>query len=247
MSGARDSEGEVLVRLEGVSKRYETGSIVTEVLTDVDLTIRKLSFTVVFGVSGCGKTTLLNLIAALDKPSSGSVVVDGVTLSSLDEPGRTEFRRTKLGIVFQYYNLLPTLTALENVEAALEIAGTPGRQTRARAGNCLEMVGLSHCGAKFPSELSGGEQQRVAIARALAKKPLLIVADEPTGNLDEETGLDVMTLMSELRHRKETTLVVATHNTRLAALADCVVRIEQGRVHLAHGAHGAPAVTELSR
>ena len=241
MKGASEADRDILIRLDGVSKRYETGSIVTEVLADVDLAIRRHSFTVVFGVSGCGKTTLLNLISALDTPSSGSVVVDGVELSSLDEPGRTEFRRRRLGIVFQYYNLLPTLTALENVEAALEIAGTPVRRIRARAQSSLEMVGLGRCAAKFPSELSGGEQQRVAIARALAKEPLLIVADEPTGNLDEETGFGVMTLMSELRRERETTLVVATHNTRLASLADTVVRIEQGRVH------AAPAIVELSR
>jgi putative ABC transport system ATP-binding protein len=218
------------VRLERVSKRYQDGQVVTEVLSDVDMQIEQGSFTVVLGVSGCGKTTLLNLVAGLDVPSSGEVLFDGRSLSGLSERARTEFRRVSVGIVFQYYNLLPTLTALENIEAALEIAPLPAAEVRVRSLRSLEAVGLGPKATRFPSQLSGGEQQRVAIARALAKEPALIVADEPTGNLDEETGLGVMELLHDLRRQRRATLVVATHNPKMTSYADRVVRIEHGRV-----------------
>jgi putative ABC transport system ATP-binding protein len=230
VKGIWSRSGDALVRLERVSKRYQDGQMVTEVLTDVDMLIERGSFTVVLGVSGCGKTTLLNLVAGLDVPSSGDVLFDGRSLSTLGERARTDFRRTSVGIVFQYYNLLPTLTALENIEAALEIAPLPSAEIRARSLRSLEAVGLGDKTSRFPSQLSGGEQQRVAIARALAKEPALIVADEPTGNLDEETGLGVMTLLHDLRRRHRATLVVATHNPKITSFADRVVRIEHGRV-----------------
>jgi putative ABC transport system ATP-binding protein len=222
--------GDALVRLDRVCKRYQDGQVVTEVLSDVDLRIERGSFTVVLGVSGSGKTTLLNLVAGLDVPSSGEVFVDGRALSALSERARTDFRRTAVGIVFQYYNLLPTLTALENVEAALEITPLPAAEIRDRSRRSLESVGLGTKASRFPSQLSGGEQQRVAIARALAKEPALIVADEPTGNLDEQTGRGVMTLLQDLRRRHRATLVVATHNPQMTSFADRVVRIEQGRM-----------------
>ncbi|PYQ03638.1 MAG: ABC transporter ATP-binding protein [Acidobacteria bacterium] len=221
---------DALVRLDHVGKRYQDGQISTEVLTDVDMRIERGSFTVVLGVSGSGKTTLLNLVAGLDVPSSGEVFVDGRALSALSERARTEFRRTAVGIVFQYYNLLPTLTALENIEAALEITPLPAAEIRERSWRSLEAVGLGSKASRFPSQLSGGEQQRVAIARALAKEPALIVADEPTGNLDEQTGRGVMTLLQDLRRRHRATLVVATHNPEMTSFADRVVRIEHGRM-----------------
>jgi len=219
-----------LVRLDRVSKRYADGQVVTEVLTDVDLEIERGTFTMVLGVSGCGKTTLLNLVAGLDVPSAGEVVVDGRSLSTLGERARTEFRRTGVGIVFQYYNLLPTLTALENIEAALDITAIASSEIPARSLRSLEAVGLGAKASRFPSQLSGGEQQRVAIARALAREPALIVADEPTGNLDEQTGRGVMSLLQDLRRRHGTTLLVATHNTAMTSFADRVVRIAEGRV-----------------
>jgi putative ABC transport system ATP-binding protein len=219
-----------LVRLERVSKRYQDGQVVTEVLKDVNMQIERGSFTVVLGVSGCGKTTLLNLVAGLDVPSAGEVVVDGRPLSTLSERARTEFRRTSVGIVFQYYNLLPTLTALENIEAALEITPIAPAEIRTRGMHSLEAVGLGPKASRFPSQLSGGEQQRVAIARALAREPALIVADEPTGNLDEETGRGVMILLQDLRRRHGATLVVASHNPAMTSFADRIVRIEHGRV-----------------
>jgi putative ABC transport system ATP-binding protein len=216
--------------MEGVAKSYRTGEIVAQVLRDVNLRIARDEFVVMFGVSGCGKTTLLNLIGALDVPSAGTIVVDGERISSMTERARTRFRANKIGFVFQFYNLLPTLTALENVEAALEILPLDSSEIRRRGIHYLSAVGMEDKLAKFPAQLSGGEQQRVAIARALAKEPPLILADEPTGNLDEGTGLEVMRVMSDLRRRTGATMVVVTHNPRLTAFADRVLRIERGQI-----------------
>jgi len=227
-SGAAPSPA--LIELDGVAKSYRTGEVVAQVLHDVDLRIARDELVVMFGVSGCGKTTLLNLIGALDVPSAGSIVVDGERVSSMSERGRTRFRAAKVGFVFQFYNLLPTLTALENVEAALEILPLGADEIRRRGLHYLAAVGMGDKCDKFPAQLSGGEQQRVAIARALAKEPPLILADEPTGNLDEGTGLDVMRVMSDLRRRTGATMVVVTHNPRLTRFADRVLRIERGRI-----------------
>jgi putative ABC transport system ATP-binding protein len=222
-----------LVEMDGVAKSYRTGEVVAQVLRDVDLRIARDELVVMFGVSGCGKTTLLNLIGALDVPSAGSIVVDGERISSMTERARTRFRANKIGFVFQFYNLLPTLSALENVEAALEILPLDSSEIRRRGIHYLSAVGMEDKLAKFPAQLSGGEQQRVAIARALAKEPPLILADEPTGNLDEGTGLEVMRVMSDLRRRTGATMVVVTHNPRLNAFADRVLRIERGRIQKA--------------
>jgi putative ABC transport system ATP-binding protein len=221
---------DVIVEMEGVGKSYRTGEVVAQVLRDVNLRIARDELVVMFGVSGCGKTTLLNLLGALDTPSAGTIVVDGEAISSMTERARTRFRATKVGFVFQFYNLLPTLTALENVEAALEILPLKSAEIRRRGVHYLSAVGMEDKLAKFPAQLSGGEQQRVAIARALAKEPPLILADEPTGNLDEGTGLEVMRVMSDLRRRTGATMVVVTHNPRLTAFADRVLRIERGRI-----------------
>jgi putative ABC transport system ATP-binding protein len=225
------ASADVLVELDQVVKHYRSGEMVVDVLRDVDLCIRRDEFVVVYGVSGCGKTTLLNVIGALDTPDAGRVVVDGEVISSIGERGRTRFRAAKIGFVFQFYNLLPTLTAIENVEAALEILPLGSAEIRSRAERYLGAVGMGDKLGKFPSQLSGGEQQRVAIARALAKEPRLILADEPTGNLDEDTGLEVIRVMSDLCRRAGTTVVVVTHNPRLTAFADRVLRIEHGKVH----------------
>jgi putative ABC transport system ATP-binding protein len=221
---------DLIVEMEGVGKSYRTGEVVAQVLRDVNLRIARDELVVMFGVSGCGKTTLLNLLGALDTPSAGTIVVDGEAISSMTERARTRFRATKVGFVFQFYNLLPTLTALENVEAALEILPLKSAEIRRRGVHYLSAVGMEDKLAKFPAQLSGGEQQRVAIARALAKEPPLILADEPTGNLDEGTGLEVMRVMSDLRRRTGATMVVVTHNPRLTAFADRVLRIERGRI-----------------
>ena len=220
---------EALVRMTGVSKRYRSGEVWVDVLREIDLSIEKGEFVVVLGVSGSGKTTLLNLIGALDRPTSGEVVVEGQVISSANEKERTAYRRTKIGFVFQFYNLLPTLVALENVEAALEILPFSRSEVGERARHYLRAVGLGDKLEKLPAQLSGGEQQRVAIARALAKEPSLLLAAEPTGNLDEETGLSIVHLMRELHRLHQTTVILVTHNPRLAEFADRVLRIEHSR------------------
>jgi len=219
-----------LVQLHHVSKSYRTGEVTVDVLRGVDLVLHRDEFVVVHGVSGCGKTTLLNLVGALDVPSSGDVVVDGASISAMTERARARFRAARLGFVFQFYNLLPTLTAVENVEAALEVLPLSRAEIRRRAEHYLTAIGLGSKVDKFPSQLSGGEQQRVGIARALAKEPPLILADEPTGNLDEDSGLEVMRLMSELRRSVSATVVVVTHNPGLSAFADRVLRIHHGQI-----------------
>jgi putative ABC transport system ATP-binding protein len=200
------------------------------VLQDVDLVLRRDELVVVQGVSGSGKTTLLNLMGALDVPTSGRITVDGAPVSSMSERARARLRAAKIGFIFQFYNLLPTLTAVENVEAALEVLPLPRAEILARAHRYLSAIGLGDKATKFPSQLSGGEQQRVGIARALAKEPVLILADEPTGNLDHDTGLDVMRQMSALRARLAATAVVVTHNPSLAMFADRVLQIDRGHV-----------------
>ncbi len=227
---AEGGTGSIFIKVEHVSKSYRSGEVTTEVLRDVNLSILRDQFVAVLGVSGCGKTTLLNLIGALDTPSSGTIIVDGQSISAMDERARTEFRRTKVGFIFQFYNLLPTLLAGENVEAALEILPLSTSEIRARTQFYLKAVGLLDKADKFPSQLSGGEQQRVAVARALAKEPVLILADEPTGNLDEETGLSIVKLMRDLHRSTKASVVVVTHNPRVAAFADRVVRLEHGHL-----------------
>jgi len=217
-----------LVRLASVSKRFQSGETFVDVLRDVDLSIDRGEFVVVLGVSGSGKTTLLNLMGAIDRPTSGSVVVDGQEISSATENERTAFRRDKLGFVFQFYNLLPTLVAVENVEAGLEILPLSRADIAERSRRYLAEVGLGDKLEKLPAQLSGGEQQRVAIARALAKEPSLILADEPTGNLDQDTGLGIVELIRKLHRRTEATVVLVTHDRRLTRFADRVVRIERG-------------------
>jgi putative ABC transport system ATP-binding protein len=221
---------DTLVELSRVTKSYRTGEITIDVLRGVDLVLRRDELVVVHGVSGCGKTTLLNLIGALDVPSSGDVVVDGARISSMTERARARFRAVNVGFIFQFYNLLPTLTAAENVEAALEVLPMTRAEIKSRAHRYLSAIGLGDKTTKFPSQLSGGEQQRVGIARALAKEPALILADEPTGNLDEDSGLEVMRLMTELRRSARATVVVVTHNPDLSRFAERVLRIDRGQI-----------------
>jgi len=220
---------DALVELQHVSKTYPVGEGVVNALRDVDLVLPRNEIVIVHGVSGSGKSTLLNLIGALDVPSSGTLIVDGATISAMSEGERATFRAAKIGFVFQFYNLLPTLTAAENVEAGLEVLPLTRAEIRDRTQRYLSAMGMADKAGKFPSQLSGGEQQRVGIARALAKEPALILADEPTGNLDEENGLHVMQLMSELRASAQATIVVVTHNMGLATFADRVLHLHHGR------------------
>ena len=198
-------------------------------LHDVSLEIRAGEFVAVTGPSGSGKSTLLNLIGGIDKPDSGHVWVDGVEVNTLDENRLARWRGEKIGIVFQFFQLLPTLTAQENVMLPMELRNTFADHRRERAAQSLARVGLAERGAQLPSELSGGEQQRVAIARALANDPPILLADEPTGNLDSDTGQVVFELLAEL-HRAGKTIVLVTHEEALARRAQRVVRVRDGRV-----------------
>lgn len=225
-----NEENALIIRMLGVDKSYRTGEVRVPILEGASLEVRAGRLVMVFGVSGTGKTTLLNLIGALDRPDAGSIQVDGEEISALSETQRTEFRRRKLGFVFQFYNLLPTLTAKENVEASVELLGLTRKEVEERAVEHLHRVGLADKAGKFPDQLSGGEQQRVAIARALAKQPQLLLADEPTGNLDEETGLQITELFQEMHRSTGTTMVVVTHNPQIRRIADEIVSIERHKI-----------------
>ena len=216
------------VTLRAVSKSFAEGEITHQVLDGADLDVAPGSFVALLGRSGTGKSTLLNLISGIDVPESGDVIVGGAALSAMTEQERTLFRRRHIGFVFQFFNLLPTLTVEENVRLPLEL-NADGHDHR-RARELLERVGLDARAASFPDRLSGGEQQRVAIARALAHDPDLILADEPTGNLDVEIGHDVLSLLEGLAHHRGKTLVVATHSHEVAGRADRVLRIRDHRL-----------------
>jgi len=219
---------ESLVSLESVSKSYGGGAGKQLVLDDLSLKMEAGEFVVVLGPSGCGKTTLLNLIGGLDIADSGRVRACGVDLTDASRTELTAYRASAVGFVFQFYNLLPTLTAQENVEAGVRVAGVDRESARRSARSLLARVGLGSMRGRFPSQLSGGEQQRVAIARALAKEPQLLLADEPTGNLDEETAGEVLNLMQELNQATGTTFVVVSHNPILAQEGKRVVRLSHG-------------------
>lgn len=209
--------------LEHAGKEYGQ-KVKSRALTPLTLDIEEGELTLLLGPSGSGKTTLLNLLGGLDRPSEGSVRVDGENISQLGPRALTLYRRDKVGFVFQFFNLVPSLTALENVQLAAQLVGG----SEAEAAQRLEEVGLGQLGDRFPSELSGGQQQRVAIARALAKKPKLLLADEPTGALDHETGAKVMELLASLAHAQRCAVVVVTHDEDLVKYADRVIRLRDG-------------------
>jgi putative ABC transport system ATP-binding protein len=221
---------DIAVQAENLHKSYVMGATAVGALRGVDLTIQRGEFVALMGPSGCGKTTLLNLIGALDTPSRGDVRVDGVPLASLSEDQLADLRRDRVGTVFQFYNLIPTLSARENVEIPMHFKGGDRRQRRQRALWLLERVGLRDRADHKPSELSGGEQQRVSIARALANQPALVLLDEPTGDLDSGTGQEIMALLRDLNQRDKVTLVVATHDPVVAAVCSRRVRLRDGRI-----------------
>ena len=217
-----------MIELRGVSKTVPSGAGSLTILHPLDLTIDAGRVVAITGPSGSGKSTLLGLLAGLDAPSSGSVILDGVDITALDEDSLARLRGTRIGFVFQFFHLLPSLTALENVLVPMEIAGAP--QAPARAKSLLDEVGLRDRGHHYPSQLSGGEQQRVAIARALANNPPILLADEPTGNLDSAAGHSVIELLLAVNRTRKTTLVLVTHDPELAAVADVAIALRDGRV-----------------
>jgi putative ABC transport system ATP-binding protein len=221
--------GTPLIHIHNLSKSYEEGGKTRLILDDVSLEIMEGEFFVLLGKSGSGKSTLLNLISAIDKADHGTITIGDTTITALSEYQQTLFRRDHIGIVFQFFNLIPTLTVLENITLPRELGGVSRRDAETGARGLLERVGLANRADAFPDKLSGGEQQRVAIARALAHAPRLVLADEPTGNLDEETGRQVMQLLLDLTRKMGKTLVMATHNPDIVPLADRVARIHDGK------------------
>lgn len=217
-----------MIDLRGVSKTVTSGDHPLTILHPLTLAIPSGQFVAIVGPSGSGKSTLLGLLAGLDAPTAGSVLVDGTDLTSLTEDGLARLRGEKIGFVFQSFHLVPSLTALENILVPMEIAGR--RDAAARARRLLEEVGLGERGHHYPSQLSGGEQQRVAIARALANDPSILLADEPTGNLDSQTGRLILDLLLGVHRTRGTTLVLVTHDRELADLADARLVLRDGRV-----------------
>ncbi len=213
------------LELNGVGKEYKTGSLKVEALKDVSFALENGDFAVVLGSSGAGKTTLLNLLGGMDCATSGEITLDGKSVTSLDKRGLTEYRRGDVGFVFQFYNLMPNLTALENVEIAVEICKNHLDPTEV-----LKEVGLEERLTSFPARLSGGEQQRVSIARAMAKNPKLLLCDEPTGALDYATGKKILKLLHDVSKQRERLVIIVTHNSALKDMADKVIYIKSGRI-----------------
>ena len=211
--------------LDGVGKQYKTGSVTVDALKDVSFSLDDGEFVVVLGSSGAGKTTLLNLLGGMDKATSGRIVLDGKDVAALDKRGLTFFRRNDVGFIFQFYNLMPNLTALENVEIAVEIC-----KDHLGPKEVLTEVGLEERLNNFPSQLSGGEQQRVSIARASAKNPKLLLCDEPTGALDYNTGKRILKLLYDVCKQRKRLVIVVTHNSALKDMADKVVYIKSGMI-----------------
>ena len=234
---------EPIVAIRRLSKHYSEAGKQRAVLADVDLEVYEGEFFVLLGKSGSGKSTLLNLMSGIDLADSGQIMIAGTEITRLSERQVTLFRRDNIGIIFQFFNLIPTLTVLENITLPLELRGVDRRAGEARALELLERVGLANRAGTFPDKLSGGEQQRVAIARALLHEPALVLADEPTGNLDEETGQQILSLLLELTRDAGKTLIMATHNPEIVPLADRVCRIHEGKLIVT--IHQSDTVKEL--
>ena len=217
-----------MVEIKGLSMILRSGGRPVTILEGIDLVIPSKTFLAIVGPSGSGKTTLLGLIAGLDRPAAGSVVIDGVPLSGRSEDQLARLRREKIGMVFQSFHLIPTMTALENVQIPLELQGR--RDAAAEAARLLDVVGLSERGHHYPVQLSGGEQQRVAVARAYAGRPSLLLADEPTGNLDSKSGTRVLDLLLRLQREEGSTLILVTHDPAVAARADRIVTLRDGKI-----------------
>jgi putative ABC transport system ATP-binding protein len=221
---------EAVIQVENLEKTYQLGKVLIPALRGVSFVVDKGEFTVVMGPSGSGKTTLLNLIGAIDKPTGGRVFIDGRDITTLSERELTKLRRHKIGFIFQFYNLIPALTSVENVELPMLTAGMPRKEASKRALYLLEAVGLKERAEHLPDELSGGEQQRIAIARALANKPTVILADEPTGDLDTKTGMEVVRVLYDAAKEQSATVIVVTHDPLIAEKADRLIHMRDGQI-----------------
>lgn len=219
-----------LLKLEGIAKRYRQGETTVDALADIDLAVDQGEFAALVGPSGSGKTTLLNMIGGLDAPSAGRVWLHGTEMTALPEARLSDFRLFELGFVFQAYNLVPVLSALENVELVMVLQGRHATDRRERAEHYLELVGLEGMMHRRPAALSGGQQQRVAVARALAAGPRLVLADEPTANLDSENATALLDIMHRLSHEEGTAFLFSTHDVRVMERAERIIRLRDGRI-----------------
>ncbi|MCB1786134.1 MAG: ABC transporter ATP-binding protein [Chromatiaceae bacterium] len=219
-----------MLKVENLCKHYRAGDRSHAVFTSLDLQVAPAEVVALLGASGSGKTTLLNLLSGIDTPDSGRVLIDGTDVHAQPEPERTLFRRHRIGFVFQFFNLIPTLTVAENIALPLELVGGAPRSNAQRVTGLLAAVGLQGMADRYPETLSGGEQQRTAVARALAHRPQLLLADEPTGNLDEDTADGVIALLTGMAREHATTLLLVTHSGRVADAADRVLRLTHGRL-----------------
>ncbi|MFE3558131.1 ABC transporter ATP-binding protein [Streptomyces sp. NPDC059193] len=230
MTQHQDGSAAPMVVVDDVHRSFGSGPRTVRALRGVTFEVRRGELTALKGRSGSGKTTLLNLVGGLDAPTKGDVLLDGTPLGGLDEPGLLALRRERIGFVFQSFGLIPVLTAAENVGVPMRMRGLPARQREERARTLLALVGLAEHAGQRPGELSGGQQQRVAVARALANEPDLLIADEPTGQLDSETGRSIMRLLRAVVRSEGVTALVATHDPALIELADRVVELRDGRI-----------------
>jgi len=219
-----------LLTLQGINKRYRQGELEVNALTDINLTIEEGEFAALVGPSGSGKTTLLNIIGGLDAATEGSTHLNGIDISDLNESKLSDFRLLQLGFVFQSYNLVPVLSALENVELVMVLQGRDKKESSERAKHYLELVGLKEVVHRRPSALSGGQQQRVAVARALAAGPRLVLADEPTANLDSENATALLDIMHTLSHEEKTTFIFSTHDPRVMDRAERIITLQDGKI-----------------
>jgi putative ABC transport system ATP-binding protein len=224
------SDEQSMVRATGVVKRYGTGQLEVQALRGVDLEIKRGEIVSIMGPSGCGKTTLLNCLSGLDEIDEGDVQIEGVSLRSMSDTQRTRYRARRMGFVFQFYNLLSVLDAVENVEMPLLLAGTNGRQARERAMHALSLVGLGGREHHVPAALSGGERQRVTIARALVNDPAIVWGDEPTGDLDSKNAQDIIDLMRRLNREQQITFAIVTHDIGIGRQADRIIRMADGQI-----------------
>jgi putative ABC transport system ATP-binding protein len=228
--GVNQARIQPLLRIEGLCKHYQEGGQMRQVLESTAIEVGRGEFIAILGKSGSGKTTLLNLISGIDEVDCGEVYFEGIHLTKMNDTDRTLFRRRNIGFIFQFFNLIPTLSVWENVTLPLELLGQHGEQADKRARQLLAEVGLTGREKTYPDRLSGGEQQRVAIARALVHDPALVLADEPTGNLDDETGLHILQLLDRLTRQAGKTLILVTHSPEAAAFADRIFRLRDGRL-----------------
>ena len=225
-----DQRQKAIVEARAVERRYDTGEIQVQALRGVSFSVRTGEMLAIMGPSGSGKTTLLNCLSGLDRIDGGDVLIEGVSLASMSDDQRTDYRARRMGFVFQFYNLMPVLSAVENVELPLLVSRVPARQARVRAMEALEMVGLAERAAHVPDELSGGQRQRVTIARAFVNDPAIVWADEPTGDLDSENAQEIVVLMRRLNRERGLTFLVVTHDISVGRATDRIVRMVDGEI-----------------